>query len=383
MLSVFNCRDLGVTGIFIRQDYSVSCESSSYQNSVFIAALGTVLYPVGIPILFYLVIRLRDHPLFSVPSLLLYQNFALEWMYYEVYDLVRKLLLTSVMPFISPPDTPSQCLYLLCVDMIALIVLAYSRPYANEYDDLLSGFLIAVECMLFLLALVVVSGISVEDNYNESALYNTTFVMILFTLVCVLPWTLLMKFQYVRNQVNSLLNHIKGFGIVFPDLRRSDTHPSPTLFCNPASDRLDAKWRLTEDASVNDSQLFRPSESVVHDFAKFDNILVESQLSNPPVESPSAALSQSTQDNPTPKSRLLVYKNEDIFNPMKSRLHHQDSRGTNLASGSLGDREASSSSVGAKVATFDITREVDDRESSSSRMSTRAGGGISNTEVHL
>jgi hypothetical protein len=105
--------------------------------------------------------------------------------------------------------------------------LAYSRPYANEYDDLLSGFLIAVECMLFLLALIVVSGISAEDNYNESALYNTAFVMILFTLTCVLPWTLLMKFQYIRNQMSSLLNRIteiaSGCGIVLPNLRRSDT----------------------------------------------------------------------------------------------------------------------------------------------------------------
>lgn len=189
-----------------------------------IAAFGTILYPVGIPILFYVVIRLRQHPLFSVPSLLLYQNFALEWMYYEVYDLVRKLLLTSVVPFISPPDTPSQCLYLLCVDMIALIVLAYSRPYANEYDDLLSGFLITVECMLFLLALIIVSGISAEDNYNESALYNTAFVMILFTLVCVLPWTLMMKFQYVRDQIQWLGRRMKevalSCGISLPDLRR-------------------------------------------------------------------------------------------------------------------------------------------------------------------
>jgi hypothetical protein len=239
MLSVFNCRDLGVTGTFIRQDYSVSCESSWYEDLVLIAAFGTVLYPVGIPIFFYLVIRLRENPLFSAPSLLLYQNFALEWMYYEVYDLIRKLLLTSVVPFISPPDTPSQCLYLLSVDMIALIVLAYSRPYANEYDDLLSGFLITVECLLFLLALIVVSGISAEDNYNESALYNTAFVMILFTLVCVLPWTLMMKFQYVRDQFQLLGKRLKDaasrFGIFLPDLRRCvrfrhSSDPPPFLF---------------------------------------------------------------------------------------------------------------------------------------------------------
>lgn len=224
MLSVFNCRDLGITGIFLRQDYSVSCDSLQYQNSVIIASLGTMLYPVGIPILFYFIIKYRDHQLFASPSLLLYQNFAEEWVYYEVYDLIRKLLLTSVMPFISPPDTPSQCLYLLCVDMIALILLAYSRPYANEYDDILSGFLIAVECILFLLALVIVSGISEVDNYNESVLYNTAFVIVLITLGCVMPWTLAMKFHYMRNKMNSFIDFFKQYalnlGIKFPNIHR-------------------------------------------------------------------------------------------------------------------------------------------------------------------
>jgi hypothetical protein len=142
--------------------------------------------------------------------------------------------------------------------------------------------------------------------------------------------------------------------------------------------RLDAKWRLTEDANATDlSHHFRPSESVVHDFVKLEDGAFAAENT-----------SSSKLQDPTPKSRLLVYKNEDIFNPMKSR--RQKSRD----SGSPGERELSSSTDtgvvrpnSTAIGTFDITRDLDDRESSSSRISARGGRGGSGTgtkeEVHL
>lgn len=224
MLSAYKCRDLGATGTYLRADYSVDCDSDSYSSLVVVATLGTVLYPIGIPLLFYHVIRNRAHKLLNNPARLLYENFALEWMYYEVYDLLRKLLLTSIMPFVAPPDSPSQCLYLLLVDLIALVVLAYSRPYANPNDDFLSGVLVCVECGLFLLALVVVSGISAEDNYNELALYNTTFVILLVSLIVVAPYTLAMKFTFFKKKVENARSKIGDLaskvGISLPDLHR-------------------------------------------------------------------------------------------------------------------------------------------------------------------
>jgi hypothetical protein len=224
MLGVYNCRDLGTSGIFLRADYSLNCESDLYARSIVIGAFGTILYPIGIPVLFYHVIKNRTHPLLDNPAKLLYDNFAVEWVYYEVYDLVRKLLLTSVVPFVAPPDSPSQCLFLLLVDMMALVILAYSRPYANTNDDFLSGVLISIECGLFLLALVVVSGIADEDHYNELAMYNTTFVVLLVSLIVVVPYTLAMKFTFFKSRSDRLMSKLSelanSIGISLPDLHR-------------------------------------------------------------------------------------------------------------------------------------------------------------------
>ena len=224
MLRVFNCRDLGTTGIFLRTDYSVDCNADAYNSYVAVGVIGTLFYPIGIPLFFYFVIRHRQHPLLLNPAKLLYENFALEWMYFEVYDLIRKLLLTSIMPFVAPPDSPSQCLFLLIVDMVALVLLAYSRPYANQNDDFLSGVLVAIECGLFLLALVIVSGISDEDGYDEMALYNSAFVILVVSLTVMVPYTLAMKFTYFRSRMHSLMSKLSSLaskvGISLPDLHR-------------------------------------------------------------------------------------------------------------------------------------------------------------------
>lgn len=224
LLAFFNCRDLGTTGSFLRDDYSISCESIEYSRYFYIALFGVALIPIGIPVLFCLVIHNRFHPLLRNPSLLLHDNFAVEWRYYEVYDLIRKLLLTSVVVYISSPDTSSQCLYLLLVDLTALVLLAYSRPYANSKDDFLSSSLVAVECISFIVALIVISGIAEVENYNLSALYAFLFILILFSLACFVPCTLAMKFRAVRSRVHSCFQRIfsagAGYGLTLPDLTR-------------------------------------------------------------------------------------------------------------------------------------------------------------------
>lgn len=112
---------------------------------------------------------------------------------------------------------------------MALVILAYSRPYANTNDDFLSGVLISVECGLFLLALVVVSDISSDDNYNELALYNTTFAILLVSLAFVVPYTLAMKFTFFKSKSDRMINKLSELanrvGISLPDLHRCVLFP--------------------------------------------------------------------------------------------------------------------------------------------------------------
>lgn len=96
ILGVFNCRDLGFSGVFLRGDYAVSCESDSYQATRQVALLGIVVVPIGVPLFFAALIYHRDCKWLTQPAFFLHGNFLPAWRYFEVLDLVRKLLLTSI-----------------------------------------------------------------------------------------------------------------------------------------------------------------------------------------------------------------------------------------------------------------------------------------------
>jgi hypothetical protein len=186
-----------------------------------------LVVPIGIPVLFLLVIAYKDHPLLKIPSRLLHENFEVEWQYFEVYDLIRKLLLTSLVVFVSMPNSASRCLYLLIIDTSALVILAYSRPYANENDDFLSSSLVTVECVSFLVALIVLSNINEDDGWGSLAMMNVLFFVTIFALFVIVPCTLAMKFKSVSRRVNYVFdrfnNAIAGAGIKLPSLHRLDS----------------------------------------------------------------------------------------------------------------------------------------------------------------
>lgn len=145
IMGAFNCRDLGAhTGIFLRGDYSLSCQSDTYRASKIVAIIGIVFIPLGVPLFFTALIYHRHSPWLRQPSFFLHGNFLPRWRYYEVLDLVRKLMLTSIAPYVGEVDSTTQCLFLLVVDTASLVLLAFSKPYQNSRDDFLS--LVLGEC---------------------------------------------------------------------------------------------------------------------------------------------------------------------------------------------------------------------------------------------
>jgi hypothetical protein len=127
VISLFNCRDFGEAGIFIRRDTALSCESLTYQTYLPFAILGTLLYVVGIPLVFFVAVRNRRHEFWMTPGEFLHFNYTDSFKYYECYDLIRKLALISIVQFVAEPNCSSQALYLFGVDLLALLVLVYAR----------------------------------------------------------------------------------------------------------------------------------------------------------------------------------------------------------------------------------------------------------------
>jgi hypothetical protein len=216
-LSFFDCRDMGVIGSFMREDYSVRCDSNaSYSAFLFVAVVCLLLYPVGIPVFFYHLIRDREKDWARVGSQSLHSNFLPEWAYFEVFELFRKLLLTSVVAFVLP-GTATQVMYLFLVDLAALLVLIACRPYASDPDDALSGILIITECSLFFILFLVLSDVSYTDNYSEVGLMDAGLSMLMVALFVFVPMNIAAKIPSSRSTIKDLnarvLQKMSKFGI--------------------------------------------------------------------------------------------------------------------------------------------------------------------------
>lgn len=207
-LNYFNCRFLGELGTYAREDYSIECEGDYYDGFTLVAVLNVLIYPIGIPIFFYLLIRDRYKPWALVASVPLHSNFTHEWAYYEVFELFRKLLLTSVVGFVAP-GTASQCLFLFAVDIVALLILSLCRPYAFDADDFLSGIMTLFECIIFMISFLIVSEVHSTDNYSFGSMMDMVFSLILIALVVLVPINIIYKIPYLKTRISMAWGYIQ------------------------------------------------------------------------------------------------------------------------------------------------------------------------------
>lgn len=210
----------------MRSDYSVQCnDNNMYSSFLLVSIVNTILYPLGIPTFFYCVIRARNQPWAAIPSAPLHFNFTKTWAYFEVFELFRKLLLTSVVGFVLPA-TASQCLFLFVVDIFALLILSVCRPYNSDSDDMLSGSLILVECTLFLIAFLTVSDVYLVDKYDRETMMNTALGLVIFALGCLVPLNIIRKIPSLDKKLQGVVGRVQiffvGLGISLPSLRELD-----------------------------------------------------------------------------------------------------------------------------------------------------------------
>lgn len=249
MIEFLNCRDLGTVGIYLRSDYSINCTSASYQYYKIISIFGIILFPIGIPLLFFLLIRYRYHPLLSDCAKILYGNFDKNWKYYEVYDLIRKLLLTSILLFISTPDSPSRCLYLLIIDLISLNIISYCQPYYYFYDNFLATIFIILEILSFLIGLIITSKIYQTEDYNYSAMFTTLIMMIIISILFITPMTFILKLNIIKKEYlnyllpqNSTDTSSSTTGTTSRD-ERENTTPTTTSTSTPGNAHHSIKFK--------------------------------------------------------------------------------------------------------------------------------------------
>ncbi|CAM9629744.1 unnamed protein product, partial [Laminaria digitata] len=167
VFNTFACDDAVVEeASYLRADYSISCESGWHTFFKGYAILMVLVYPIGIPVLYAVILwnsremlnprihtggqskndlseqelqkynetirARRDNPEL-IPSMFLWKDFGPDLFYYEVVECGRRMLLTGVLIFVTPHSSMqvvTACLFAFG----SLMGFELMRPYLDSTD---------------------------------------------------------------------------------------------------------------------------------------------------------------------------------------------------------------------------------------------------------
>ena len=171
----FDCRKIGSgthTRAFLRVDYSIQCSEGgedilSYNSFKAPVWLVFVCFTLLLPLsLSSFLIRKRN--ILYTPSVLL----KMGWMYerlnhgtefWEIHELMRKMLLTGVIVFFPPDPAIRSCLALL-ICIAAQCSLSYLKPHRNKIIFWVEEFAFMVALFLFVFSVAMQANMGEEAN---------------------------------------------------------------------------------------------------------------------------------------------------------------------------------------------------------------------------
>jgi hypothetical protein len=168
IFTTFACQTFDSSyGRYLRVDYSIDCDSSTHVAFQFYAAIMVLIYPIGIPLMYYMLlrdmkdkldpgqkrltaelgseekglaesIRLRKEYQETDPDLkslaFLYESYEPQCWWFEVAETFRRLLFTCGMVFFFP-GSPGQISASMILCLGAMRVYAGYKPFALESLD--------------------------------------------------------------------------------------------------------------------------------------------------------------------------------------------------------------------------------------------------------
>ncbi|CAN0174738.1 unnamed protein product [Ectocarpus sp. 4 AP-2014] len=177
VFQTFACETLDDDVEYLRADYGIHCTDAKHKVFEVYAGIMIFVYPVGIPLLYAVLLFQRRDILASADAdrALLAQSVAGLWeayrpkrFYYEVVECGRRILLTGVVVFIFPNDAAQIAITMLTA-FFFFAVFEILSPYKSESDMWLSrgGHVIVFLSMFDLLLLKV--DVSGERDQSQAA----------------------------------------------------------------------------------------------------------------------------------------------------------------------------------------------------------------------
>ena len=198
VLKTFRCEVVPGTSISTMHfDHSIRCDSAMYASMTAYAAVMTVVFPIGIPLLYMYILwtqrlrlnpppettpgrasALREHDPKLAYSRFLWNPYRPKMYAWEVAELARKLLQTAVMEIFFDEGSVSQIMYLLSVTAMFVVVLHTFLPFETADNNALA--IIGQWVLFFMCAACLLIRVSKVTNNSDLD------VSVLQTLLCVL-----------------------------------------------------------------------------------------------------------------------------------------------------------------------------------------------------
>lgn len=185
-LSIFMCQEVGGSYYQIH-DYRFECYTDQWTNYAIISIAGFVLYPLGCPLFYWILIRKNKHKLYHDEKCkmrygFIYLRYEPRCYSHEILEMLRKFLMTGAIGLFDPGST-NQLLFGVVIAGGFLVHHVKYQPFVADDEDH------AQSASLFATAATLLLAISLKtDPANQMAklmLLTVTVGTIVFILVLI------------------------------------------------------------------------------------------------------------------------------------------------------------------------------------------------------
>lgn len=143
LFQMFACDKLDDGRIYLRADYQIDCNSPAHKRFQIYAAWMIVVYTVGIPLLYGILLfrkrqvlvdeRVRQEDKVAKSMSNLWELYTPNRYYYELIECGRRIILAGVVVFILP-NTVGQVATTLMIGAFFMVLSEIMSPYASVWD---------------------------------------------------------------------------------------------------------------------------------------------------------------------------------------------------------------------------------------------------------
>ncbi len=160
-----------IQGIYyLVADYRQICFEPNWNIYAIVAGVGGLIYVIGIPLVELSILYYNRKRLYKDEDLkerfgTFYLNYNSDSYYFDVLDLLRRLLLTGGLIMMGG-ESVAQTFLGIIVCAIWLLVLSYQKPYVNRSDNFLA-ILVSFQLMIILISGMALKLYSLTPNQDE------------------------------------------------------------------------------------------------------------------------------------------------------------------------------------------------------------------------